>query len=208
MTLVVPAGLVYPCPLCHWPMRVAQHAATVEVRCEAHAPRGVHYRRTASPAGAGPPELVGTGKKATPVQGLPASTEHLALARPVWRYGVLPTLMELHLRNEVADLPHVTVEMWPGELRPDEYDLHITVAVPGRRTQHFRADAKAWESVVALGDALMEREPPRCPLTIVLPDHQDRERHYLAARLRGRLITVTTLSRLVKRIKTASGAPQ
>jgi hypothetical protein len=201
-------GWWYPCPICHWPMRVAQHAATVEVRCEAHAPRGVHYRRTSNPAGAGPPELVGTGKKATPVQGLPASTEHLALARPVWRYGVLPTLMELHLRNEVADLPHVTVEMWPGELRPDEYDLHITVAVPGRRTQHFRVDAKAWESVVALGNALMEREPPPYPLTIVLPDHQDRERHYLATRLRGRRITVTTLSRLVKRIKTASGAPQ
>ncbi|GAU71328.1 hypothetical protein SSP35_34_00130 [Streptomyces sp. NBRC 110611] len=198
-------GWWYPCPQCHWPMRVAQHAATVDVRCEAHAARGVHYRRTPGPAGAGPPELVSTGKKATSVQGLPASTEHLALVRPVWRYGVLPTLMELDLRDELRDLPHVRVEMWPGELRPDEYDLHITVAVPGRRIQNFRVDAKAWESVVALGNALMEREPPPYPLTIVLPDHQDHERHYLAARLRGRRITVTTLSRLVRRVKKACG---
>jgi len=198
-------GWWYPCPLCHWPMRVAQHATTIDVRCEAHAARGVHYRRTPGPAGMGPPELVGTGKKATPVRGLPASTEHLALTRPVWRYGALPTLLELDLRDQVQDLPHVQVEMYPGELRPDEYDLHITVAVSGRRTQHFRVDAKAWESVDALADALLERQPPPYPLTILLPDHQDHERHYLAARLRGRRITVTSLSRLVKRIKTASG---
>jgi len=200
-------GWWYPCPLCRWPMRVAQHAATTEVRCEAHAARGVHYRRSTGPAGTGPPQMVGTGKKATPVQGLPASTEHLALTRPVWRYGTLPTLLELALREKVQKLPHVKVQIWPGKLRPDEYDLHITVAVPGRRTQHFRVDAKAWESVVALGDALMEREPPPYPLTIVLPDHQDRERHYLAARLRGRRITVTTLSRLVERIEKACGGP-
>ncbi|MEV6057900.1 hypothetical protein [Streptomyces sp. NPDC052107] len=57
----------------------------------------------------------------------------------------------------------------------------------------------------ALADALLERQPPPYPLTILLPDHQDHERHYLAARLRGRRITVTTLNRLVKRIKTACG---
>lgn len=142
------------------------------------------------------------------MHGLPASTEHLALTRPVWRYGTLPTLIELHLRDEVAGLPHVTVEIWPGTLRPDEYDLHITVAVPGQRKRTWRVDAKAWESVPALGTALLERAVPSFPLTIVLPDHQDRERHYLAARLRGRRTSVTTCSRLIEGVRAMCGGPR
>ncbi|MGW2922841.1 restriction endonuclease-related protein [Streptomyces angustmyceticus] len=201
-------GWWYPCPECHWPMRVLRHKTTVEVRCEAHAAFGVHYRYVPGSGRDQPAPLVATGKRAKPVQGLPASTEHLALTRPVWRYGTLPTLMELHLRNEVAGLPHLHVEMWLGKLRPDEYDLHITAAAPGQRKRTWRVDAKAWESVPALGTALLERSAPNFPLTIVLPDHQKGERHYLAARLRGRRTSVTTCSRLIKSVRTACGVPR
>jgi hypothetical protein len=40
--------------------------------------------------------------------------------------------------------------MWPGNPRPDEYDLKIIIALPGKRVQILRVDAKAWESVGAL----------------------------------------------------------
>lgn len=199
-------GWWYPCPRCRWPMRVVRRGGEVEVRCEAHRARGVHYRLGLEPTTAGAaPLLVGTGKEAGAVVGLPASTEHLALSRPVWRYGVLPTLLEIELRDELQDLDHVQVQMWPGELGPDEYDLRITVAPPGRRAMNLRVDAKAWESVEALACALLEREPKPYALTIVLPDHQDHERHYLQERLSGRRIKVTTVSRLVARIKQACG---
>ncbi|MGK4586045.1 hypothetical protein [Kitasatospora sp. HPMI-4] len=199
-------GWWYPCPKCRWPMRVVRRGAEVEVRCEAHRPRGVHYRVGLEPPAAGTaPFLVGTGRQSDPVVGLPASSEHLALSRPVWRYGVLPTLLEIELRNQLQGLAYVQVEMWPGELRPDEYDLKITITLPGRRPKHLRVDAKAWESVEGLARALLEREPKPYPLIILLPDHQGHEVEFLKARLAGRRITVTTLTRLVMRIKKTSG---
>ncbi|MFJ3519842.1 hypothetical protein [Streptomyces sp. NPDC090131] len=199
-------GWWYPCPTCRWPMRVVRRAGEVEVRCEAHRARGVHYRLSLEPVAAGAaPLLVGTGSASDPVVGLPASTEHLALSRPVWRYGVLPTLLEIELRDRLQGLEHVQVEMWPGELRPDEYDLKITLSPPGRRTSYFRVDAKAWESVDGLARALLEREPTPYPLIILLPNHQEHEVEFLKERLAGRRITVTTLKRLVARIEKAAG---
>ncbi|MCC3772182.1 hypothetical protein [Streptomyces sp. UNOC14_S4] len=199
-------GWWYPCPKCRWPMRVVRRGGEVEVRCEAHRARGVHYRLGLEPAAGGAaPLLVGTGSESDPVVGLPASTEHLALSRPVWRYGVLPTLLEIDLRDRLRGLEYVQVQMWPGELRPDEYDLKITITLPGRRPRHLRVDAKAWESVEGLARALLEREPKPYPLTIVLPDHQGHEVEYLKARLAGRRVTVTTLTRLVRRMEQISG---
>ncbi|MFF8729536.1 hypothetical protein ACF073_24030 [Streptomyces sp. NPDC015171] len=127
------------------------------------------------------------------------------MSRPVWRYGTLPVLLELQLCDAVVDLPHVELVMWPGEQRPDEYDLHITVAVPGKRARHWRVDAKAWESVVALGKALTNRPALRKGLTIVLPDHQHSEQHFLAAQVCDRGVRVTTVSRLVSDIEKACG---
>jgi restriction endonuclease in pPIWI_RE module len=199
-------GWWYPCPKCRWPMRVVWHDGEVEVRCEAHRARGVHYRLSLEPAGHGAaPLLVGAGSESEPVVGLPASSDHLALSRPVWRYGVLPTLLEIELRDELQEVVHVRVEMWPGELRPDEYDLKITIAVPGRRTRILRVDAKAWESIDALAQALLEGEPKPYPLIIVVPNHQAHEVEYLKTRLAGRRTSVTTLKDLVRQVKRASG---
>ncbi|MET9039068.1 hypothetical protein [Streptomyces mirabilis] len=200
-------GWWYPCPVCRWPMRAVRSGPQFDVRCEAHAPRGVHYRYTLS-KGPGPGELTGTGKAAVAVTPLPASSDHLAVNRHVWRYGTLPVLLELQLRDELAGLPFLEMQMWPGEQRPDEYDLHITVAVPGKSKRHWRVDAKAWESVVALGKALTARPGLRRGLTIVLPDHQHSERHFLASQVRDQGVKVTTVSCLAKRVKDACGAPR
>ncbi|OPC76701.1 hypothetical protein B4N89_45275 [Embleya scabrispora] len=199
-------GWWYPCPMCRWPMRVVAHGSTVDVRCEAHAARGVHYRCAPGGRGSGPVPLVGTGRAAVAVQGVPATTEHLALTRPVWRYGTLPTLLELALRDALVGLPHTRVGMWPGTVRPDEYDLHIEVTVPGRRRRVWRVDAKAWESTTALAGMLEQRDVLPYALTIVLPDHQADDRHFLTARLRGRRMTVTTVGRLVAAVRAACGA--
>lgn len=198
-------GWWYPCPMCQWPMRVVRRGGEVEVRCEAHRARGVYYRVSSEPAGAGmAPLLVGAGKRSEVVPGLPASSEHLALSRPVWRYGTLPTLLEIELRDALDGLAFVHLEMWPGDPHPDEYDVKITISVPGRRPKILRVDAKAWESVGALACALLEKEPKPYPVTIVLPDHQGHDVEYLKARLAGRKVTVTTLTRLVARVRKLS----
>lgn len=200
-------GWWYPCPMCRWPMRVLHRGGEVEVRCEAHRQRGVHYRLSLerAPTGTAPP-LFGSGSRSDPVVGFPASSEHLALSRPVWRYGVLPTLLEIELRDALQGLQHVQVDMWPGEPRPDEYDLKITIAPPGRRPRVLRVDAKAWESVDALARALLEREPKPYRLIIVLPDHQAHEVGFLKERMLGRKITVSTLKRLVVRVTGLAGS--
>ncbi|MGW2542516.1 restriction endonuclease-related protein [Kitasatospora sp. NPDC001574] len=198
-------GWWYPCPKCRWPMRVVETGHEIEVRCEAHRARGVHYRLSQERGGRGAaPVLVGTGRASELVVGLPASVDHLALSRPVWRYGALPTLLEIELRDRLKDWAHVRVEMWPGELRPDEYDLRITAAAPGRRVRTWRVDAKDWASAVALARALLEREPKPYALCIVVPDHQGHEVAYLQARLTGRKTKVFTLTRLVEQIKRAA----
>lgn len=199
-------GWWYPCPKCRWPMRVVHTGRDVEVRCEAHRARGVHYRMSRQQGGHGEaPLLVGTGKASDPVVGLPASSDHLALNRPVWRYGVLPTLLEIELRDRLKGRAHVRVEMWPGELRPDEYDLKVTVAVPGRPVRTWRVDAKDWASAAALAQALLERDPKPYTLYIVVPDHQAHEVAYLTGRLAGRRTKVLTLTRLVKQVQRAAG---
>ncbi|MGW2863288.1 restriction endonuclease-related protein [Streptomyces sp. NPDC001205] len=198
-------GWWYPCPVCRWPMRAARTGAAFDVRCEAHAPRGVHYRCT-PPGGNGPGELIATGRAATPVTALPASSEHLALSRAVWRYGTLPVLLELQMRDLLGGLPYVEVHMWPGQVQPDEYDLHITASPPGRRRRHWRVDAKAWASVAALGKALRDRPTVLKGLTIVLPDHQDSERHLLSAYVRDRGLKVMTVSGLVKQVQAVCGS--
>lgn len=199
-------GWWYPCPMCRWPMRVVHCAGDVEVRCEAHRARGVHYRVSLEPVTPGlAPFLVGTGSRSEPVAGLPASSEHLALSRPVWRYGVLPTLLEIELRDALEGLEYVRVEMWPGDPRPDEYDLKIIIALPGRRVRILRVDAKAWESVGALASALLEKDPKPYLLCIVLPDHQGPEVEFLKQRLAGRRVTVTTATRLVARVRKLAG---
>ncbi|MFE2729241.1 hypothetical protein [Kitasatospora sp. NPDC059327] len=199
-------GWWYPCPKCRWPMRVARTGQDVEVRCEAHRPRGVHYRLSCEAGRHGmAPLLVGTGKASPSVTGLPASADHLALSRPVWRYGALPTLLELELRDRLQGRAHVEVEMWPGELRPDEYDLRITVTAPGRPARMWWVDAKDWASAEGLAQALLEREPKRRTVYIVVPDHQAHEVHYLKQKLAERRIKVLTLTRIVDQVKRAAG---
>ncbi|MFE5028239.1 hypothetical protein ACFRAO_34255 [Streptomyces sp. NPDC056656] len=63
---------------------------------------------------------------------MPASADHLALVRDVWRYLTLPGVMELELRNWLAAVPGVRVAMWPDK---DRYDLHVSVGADLERAR-------------------------------------------------------------------------
>lgn len=178
-------GWWFPCPACRWPMRAEAATGGVwRVACEAHAARGIAY--TTSPADwPGRPVLAAAGRRAGKVEGQPATADHLAVSRPVWRYVTLPGIMETDLRDHARRLG-ADVSMWPNL---DEFDLHIQL---GRNV--WRIDAKAWASPVALAHALLAGEPPGQHLEIVIPDHQRPACAAINDMLAGRRMTARTLS--------------
>jgi hypothetical protein len=189
-------GWWFPCPTCRWPMRAdAATGGVWRVRCEAHAARGVAY--TTRPADwRGRPALAAAGKDAGHVEGQPATADHLAVSRPVWRYVTLPGILETGLRDH-AEALGAEVSMWPNL---DELDLVIRL---GGKT--WRIDAKAWASPVALAQALLASEPPAQLLHIVIPDHQRPARSALNDMLKGRRMTALTARDMKTLLDRAAG---
>ncbi len=182
-------GHWFPCPVCRWPMAVLGTGPVVDIRCRAHRREGASY--TCDTASDGHPEAVPAGPGAEEVTPLPATTEYLAVTPAVWRYVTLPGLLECRLRD-YAHAQGASVQMWPHK---DRYDLRIEL---GQRT--WRVDAKAWASVVALGESLRpeEEEETYTGLIIVIPDHQRNEREVLHHMVSGhgyRVLTATGLER-------------
>ncbi|MFD6150205.1 hypothetical protein [Streptomyces sp. NPDC060243] len=178
------AGWCFPCPACAWPMR-AQSAGdgVFVVSCDAHLLEGAQY--TYRPVrGGGPAVLEGGGGSAGRVEGFPAAGDYVAVSRTVWRYLTLPGRMEFAIRDALTGIAGLDVVMYPDG---DRYDLHITAGGPLVAKQ-WRVDAKAWRSVGALADALLERPvmSGAVPLIIVVPHWQRSDLPLLRARLGGR----------------------
>jgi hypothetical protein len=188
-------GWWFPCPACRWPMRAEPATGGVwRVACEVHAPRGIAY--TTCPADwPGRPVLAAAGKHAVEVEGQPATADHLAVSRPVWRYVTLPGIMEIDLRDHARRLG-AEVSMWPNL---DEFDLHVQL---GRNS--WRVDAKAWASPVALVQALLTAAPPGHQLEIVIPDHQRPACAAMNDMLAGRRMTARTLTGMKRVLERAA----
>ncbi len=187
-------GWWFPCPDCRWPMRVTGTGAIVDVRCEAHAHDGISYTCKVDGAADRAPRLQPAGSRAVAVKGIPATRDHLAVSRTVWRYVTLPGVLERDLRD-YAQAAGATVEMWPHK---DRYDLKIIL---GQKV--WRVDAKAWASPVALGEALRDGDPPALPLFIVIPDHQRPSRELLQHMVAEQGYTVLTAADLKAEIDKA-----
>lgn len=188
-------GWWFPCPACRWPMRAEAATGGVwRVACEAHAARGIAY--TTRPADwPGRPVLAAAGRHAGKVEGQPATADHLAVSRPVWRYVTLPGIMETDLRDHARQLG-ADVSMWPNL---DEFDLHIQLG-----GNVWRIDAKAWASPVALAHALLACEPPGQHLEIVIPDHQRPACAAINDMFAGRRMTARTLSGMKRLLERAA----
>lgn len=91
----------------------------------------------------------------------------VCLRRGIWRYTVLPGLIELELRDRLQRDSDVQVILWP-EL--DAYDLQVETS-----SQSYQVDVKDW----TLPRYSLRRLPPRSPdqptMYIVVPD--DRADH-------------------------------
>jgi len=153
------------------------------VRCEGPASRGIAY--TTRPAEwPGRPVLAAAGKGAVPVEGQPATADHLAVSRSVWRYLTLPGIVETDLRDHALRLG-TEVVMWPNL---DEFDLLIRLD-----RKSWRIDAKAWAPRLR-SRRLLAGDPPGQRLEIVIPDHQRPTCSALNDMIAGRRMTARTVS--------------
>jgi hypothetical protein len=108
--------------------------------------------------------------------------------------------MEVGFRDELAGIEDLLIVMYPGG---DAYDLHITACHP-LVAKEWRIDAKAWQSLPALGDALLKREPlpGASPLIIMVSHRQRAEVQVLRAQLSRRPdLRVATDKELLREIR-------
>jgi hypothetical protein len=184
-------GYWFACPICRWPMRVIRPGRVYEVRCDAHARDGCVYIVDRESGSDRLPILIPTHPGSTPLAS-PVTPEHVALKRPVWRYVTLPGLLECELATKARSLG-ADVEMWPGK---DRYDLKVTL-----RRKIWKVDAKAWASAIKLGDSLRQSEIVEHDLIIVIPDHQQNERHLLHHMIKSSGYRVLTAAGFIRELK-------
>jgi hypothetical protein len=162
------------------------HADRVACAFPPHRAGGANYLLRA--AGGATPSLVQLGGR--PQQGLTVPTaspadEVLAAEFAVWRYIVIPGLVEVQLHDELAAVNGVTVQLWPAL---DRYDLDV-------RTPHrqWRVDVKDWRSATQLAAVLLATrdgdpgDPGQTSSadTIVVPEHRADQLPVLRERLDG-----------------------
>lgn len=127
-------GWWFACPLCHWPMQV--RADRVACAFPPHRAGGANYLlRT---AGGATPSLVQLG--GCPQQGLTVPTaspadEVLAAEFAVWRYIVIPGLVEVQLHDELAAVLLATRDGDPGD--PGQAPGTDTIVVPEHRADQL-----------------------------------------------------------------------
>ncbi|MET8037757.1 hypothetical protein [Streptomyces sp. NPDC005345] len=183
-------GWWFPCPVCHWPMRLTlrKNAGTIvgSARCwhAPHADMGAAYlfRPTSdekapellpepSPARPSGREAVLYPDTKTLPEALPAEG-HKALARGIWRYTTVPGLPELALYDQLKERG-LKVDLWPGL---DAYDLLVEVAPKRRKKLSFKVDVKDYTSVTTLAKLIHAQEGDKGGAKwLVVPDYRARQ---------------------------------
>lgn len=155
------AGDVYPCPCCGWPMNLDASPVTCgSAWCAAK--NGFH---SWTPAG-----LV-HNSSARVVRGH-ASADMLMLHPAIWKFTLIPGLLELRIAHRIAELG-LHAMMWPGV---DAADIQTTI---GDTT--ISIDAKVWRSAGRLAAHIQSLSVAK-PCWIVIPDYMARDVPYLRER--------------------------
>ncbi|GAA3121489.1 hypothetical protein [Streptosporangium carneum] len=181
-------GQWWPCPVCSWPMSVASSL----VRCRFTPHRAVYTL------------LEGDGRnlRLQPAQGsrqtVKARTVEGAacVEESVWRYIVVPGVVEVRLRDRIAALPDVDAVLYPGQ---DTYD--IGVRRPGAKEWAFTLDVKDYSSARALAGKLAVRRITARHL--VIPDYRGDQLGELRQRLPD--LDISTETQIHRRISRALG---
>lgn len=173
------SGKVYCCPECGWPMSPLRQ----EVQCDSfwcREKQSVYYRHNS--------QLINRSTSQT-LEGEPVS-ERYRLRAPLWKFTLLPGLLELSLAQRIAEIG-LEVTLWPDV---DRADLRINLP-----HGTLDVDAKVWASPHYLAKQLAESEND-APRWIVIPDYQKAHVTMLADRTPAH-IQVFTQSDCIKELK-------
>ncbi|WP_242906939.1 restriction endonuclease-related protein [Actinomadura terrae] len=150
-------GLWWPCPVCRWPMRVRGPL----VRCDF--PR--HEAVYGAPDGGTAPRLSPVGAARRAPRSRPADGA-VCVDESVWRYIVVPGVVEVRLHDRLAALPGVETTLYP---RKDLHDIQVVGTGEGDGWE-FTLDVKDYASASALARRLEER--PIASGHLVLPRYR------------------------------------
>ncbi|HEU5026851.1 MAG TPA: hypothetical protein VFV01_18170 [Spirillospora sp.] len=177
-------GSWWPCPVCRWPMRVRGSL----VRCDFRPHEAVY--------------TIGSGTSLQPLgraRRAPASGPvdgAVCVDESVWRYIVVPGVVEIRLHDRLTALRGVRTALYPGK---DRYDIRATVT--GEPIREFTLDVKDYASARALARKLEER--PIAAGCLVLPDYRSDQCEELRRLLPG--LTVLTERGVHARIRREAG---
>ena len=181
-------GLWWPCPVCRWPM----HVRATQVRCDFPRHDAVYGLSTDGRK----PALHALGgrrrvPKPKPVDGA------VCVDESVWRYIVVPGVVEVRLHDRIATIPGVQARLYPQR---DLYDIDCGPADADSdqsRPWSFTLDVKDYASAWALARHLQEK--PIAANRLVLPRYRRDQLHELR-RLFGESV-VTTEDLVVREIR-------
>jgi len=121
------------------------------------------------------------------------------LKRGVWRYTVLPGLVELDLAARLRSIPEVTVTMWPQR---DRYDLFVASGA-----HEWHVDVKDWSNQGTLANRLNSLDP-ETKITIVVPDRRKHQVPVLRERVTNANWSFASVSEFLKLVRVARGKAQ
>lgn len=182
-------GWWWPCPVCRWPMQI--RAGRVSC-CFPHHQAGY--------------TLLDTGKGVPRLQPMDGArrTKHAQLAdaavcvdESVWRYIVVPGVVEVRLRDRIAGLEGVSAHLYPAK---DLYDILVEPAesLPGQPPAwEFSLDVKDHSSARTLADRITA--DPVAAQYVVLPSYRKNQLKELVRLLPT--VKFITEDRVVTRIK-------
>lgn len=184
-------GSWWPCPVCRWPMRVRG----AMVRCDFPRHEAV-YTVSSAPPSLQPAGGARRAPKRRPVDGA------VCVDESVWRFIVVPGVVEVRLHDRIAALPGVRAELYP---RKDLYDIRVTSAGDG--TWEFTLDVKDYASARALARKLEER--PIAADHLVLPRYRSDQAGELRRLLPGTGVsTEDQIYRRIRRVASSDGRPR
>lgn len=155
----------WPCPMCHWPMRV--HGEAVKCGYSHHEAR---FRVSQDSRGAsGKPRLLKVSSARMRVPQAQSVAGACCVEMAVWRFITVPGVPELQLERRLLAIPDLCVDMWPGR---DRIDLAV------------HTPAGNWEvDVKDHADPITIAEDAPAARDIVVPDYRRSQVQALARML-------------------------
>ncbi|GAA0950916.1 hypothetical protein [Nonomuraea longicatena] len=182
------AGRWWACPVCHWPMAISPSG---HVTCRFR-PHRATYTLT-------------DGLRILPADGAPpapraqSANGAVCVDESIWRFVVVPGVVEIRLHDRLDRLPGVSAALYPGK---DRFDVGVRRA--GEDDWLVTLDVKDFSSPAALAAKVTDR--PIAAGVLVVPDYRRDQLAQLKRLLPG--MDIATESQIYRRTSRLSREEQ